>query len=138
MQTFIPYNNFTKSAEVLDNKRLWKNILETNQIYKILTNQIDGGQYKVHPVVKMWKNHEDLLLLYRNTFVTEWFNRRLSNPPKIDDNYLFLNVKKIPDWIDDERVYLSHKSNLIRKNPKHYRPIFGDDVPENLPYFWPI
>ena len=43
----------------------------------------------------------------------------------------------VPPWLGDEDFHRSHQSNLIRKNPEHYRPIFGDDVPDNLEYVWP-
>ena len=34
-------------------------------------------------------------------------------------------------------LHLSHRSSLLRKDPAHYRPIFGDDVPDDLEYVWP-
>lgn len=41
-----------------------------------------------------------------------------------------------PPWLTDE-FCLSHRSNLIRKNPDYYRPLWPD-VPDNLPYIWPV
>ena len=41
-----------------------------------------------------------------------------------------------PPWLNDE-FCLSHRSNLIRKNPEHYRPLWPD-VLDNLPYIWPV
>lgn len=42
-----------------------------------------------------------------------------------------------PDWITKE-LCESHQSNLIRKYPEHYRPIFGPAIPDNIPYVWPF
>lgn len=42
----------------------------------------------------------------------------------------------VPPWLGDEAFHLSHRSNLVRKDPGHYRPIFGD-IPDGLPYIWP-
>lgn len=43
-----------------------------------------------------------------------------------------------PSWLGDEDLHLSHQSNLIRKNPEFYRQRFGPNVPDNLPYIWPV
>ena len=40
------------------------------------------------------------------------------------------------DWLTDDLI-LSHRSNLIRKAPEHYAPLWPD-VPDNLPYVWPV
>ena len=42
----------------------------------------------------------------------------------------------LPPWIGDEAVHLSHRSNLIRKDPGYYGPLFPG-VPDDLPYVWP-
>jgi hypothetical protein len=46
----------------------------------------------------------------------------------------------LPSWIGDEAVHLSHRSNLLAKEPDFYRPLlqplFGAE-PEDLPYVWP-
>jgi hypothetical protein len=35
-------------------------------------------------------------------------------------------------------VHRSHRSSLLRKDPAFYRPLFGDDLPDDLPYVWPL
>ena len=42
----------------------------------------------------------------------------------------------LPPWIGDEDFHLSHRSNLIRKDPEFYGEVFPD-VPDDLPYVWP-
>ena len=42
-----------------------------------------------------------------------------------------------PPWIGWDTFHLSHQSNLVRKDPKHYRKFFPT-VPDNLPYIWPV
>jgi hypothetical protein len=42
-----------------------------------------------------------------------------------------------PPWLGDEQLHRSHQSNLIRKDPGFYRPLFPD-VPPDLPYVWPV
>ena len=43
---------------------------------------------------------------------------------------------EMPRWLGDAAFHLSHRSNLVRKDPEFYRPRFGD-VPDDLPYVWP-
>jgi len=56
MQTFLPYKNYSQCAEILDNKRLNKQILESYQILKVLSGQSPSGAWRNHPAVLMWKN----------------------------------------------------------------------------------
>lgn len=60
MQTFLPYSSFSKSASVLDNKRLGKQRVECLQILKALSDPAYGWQN--HPAVKMWKGYTDRLV----------------------------------------------------------------------------
>ena len=48
----------------------------------------------------------------------------------MDENILY------PPWLGDSRFHDSHKSNLFRKDPEYYS-VFGEEVPHDLPYFWP-
>lgn len=41
-----------------------------------------------------------------------------------------------PPWLGDEAFHRSHQSNLLRKLPEHYGPLFPG-VPDDLPYVWP-
>jgi hypothetical protein len=45
---------------------------------------------------------------------------------------------ELPAWLGREDFHRSHQSALLRKDPAHYRPIFGLDVPDDLPYVWPV
>jgi hypothetical protein len=51
MQTFLPYKDFDQCAKTLDNKRLNKQILESYQILKVLSNQSSSGAWRNHPAV---------------------------------------------------------------------------------------
>ena len=62
MQTFLPYQDFAKTAACLDYRRLGKQRIEAKQIYLALTVKDYG--WKQHPAVKMWAGYECLLLIY--------------------------------------------------------------------------
>jgi hypothetical protein len=46
----------------------------------------------------------------------------------------------LPSWVGDEALHLSHRSNLLAKEPDFYRPRFTERFgpePDDLPYVWP-
>ena len=73
MQTFLPYPDFKKSAEVLDFRRLGKQRVEAYQVLRTLLGISDG--WKNHPCTKMWKGYEGALKEYGLDFCAEWVKR---------------------------------------------------------------
>jgi len=136
MQTFLPYPSFQKSAQVLDRQRLGKQRVEAWQLYLSLTDPDYG--WKNHPASKMWKGYELSLLTYGFDICNEWISRGYKDTlrPRFLSK-MELHPYSCPLWFYDERFHLSHQSNLIRKLPDHYGPLFPG-VPDNLPYYWPI
>ena len=138
MQTFLPYENFVKTAKCLDYKRLGKQRIEAKQIYLALTKKKYG--WKNHPAVKMWRGSEFFLVLYGIEICMEWRKRGYQ------DNQLkwFLSKLKtdklgfeIPIWLGSRKFHQSHKSNLVRKNAAHYKKYFPN-IKNNIPYYWPV
>ena len=41
-----------------------------------------------------------------------------------------------PPWLGDAPFHLSHRSNLLRKMPEHYRQFWPAER-DDLPYVWP-
>jgi len=144
MQTFLPYDNFASSAHVLDNKRLGKQRVETLQILNAL--RVPNYGWKNHPAVRMWIGHEYLLCVYGKVMCNEWVRRGFADTCWLKINAIQKEIMRDnptsnlmganPWWLTDLRLTRSHQSNLIRKDPEHYRPLFPD-VPPDLPYFWP-
>lgn len=136
MNTFLPYKSFSKSASVLDNKRLGKQRVEVWQIYMSLTKPNYG--WKNHPAVKMWKGYECALLDYGIAICEEWIRRGYR------DSLLPIFQKKIqrfkicikPYWLTNNFIR-AHRSNLLRKDKKWYSQ-FHWNVGNDLPYIWPV
>ena len=144
MQTFLPYPDPRASAAVLDDRRLGKQRVETFQALRALTWPQYG--WKHHPVVRMWRGFVPALVSYGLVCVDEWRARGRADAtrpalleftggtePDWDELH---DAGAVPPWVGDEALHLSHRSALVRKEPEHYRPIFGD-VPDDLPYVWP-
>lgn len=144
MQTFLPDRSFAKSAYVLDNKRLGKQRAEVIQILNAL--RLPNYGWQNHPAVRMWRDHEFTLCDYGISMCKEWIRRGFNDTcfDKISriSNEIFWNPNRKlgaliePPWINDQRVHISHQSNLVRKLPEHYRQHFPH-VRDDIPYYWP-
>jgi hypothetical protein len=135
VNTFIPYADFKKCAKVLDNQRLGKQRVEAKQILNILTDATQTRGWRNHPVVKMWEGHAKALMLYYNEIVLEWISRGFQNNMPL---YVIRGKVKMPWFIGNHSVHLSHQANLIRKNIK-YAQRFKTVPPEYIKYtyIWP-
>lgn len=136
MQTFLPYRSFKKSAQSLDRQRLGKQRIEAKQIYFALT--IPDYGWKQHPIVKMWKGYEKALLEYSIEICKEWRKRGYNDAQLEFFEKEYAKRKepvRYPEWLGKRKFHLSHKSNLVRKLPEHYSPLF-EGVDGSLPYEW--
>ena len=140
MQTFLPYPDFQDSAAVLDQRRLGKQRVETLQIMVAL---VYSRGWIHHPAVCMWRGYEFSLLRYQEAICYEWHLRRgykdtcLRKTSEVfwSAPYLYDDWTD-PPWLWDEDFHIAHQSNLVRKDPTFYGPIF-EGVPDDLPYEWP-
>ena len=145
MQTFLPYPEFARSAEVLDVPRLGKQRVETLQVLRAL--ELGDYGWRSHPVVRMWRGRTPALVAYGLAVVRVW--TRLGHAdstheliaefaPEVEPLTQADLARRglLPSWLGDERLHRSHRSALVRKDPAFYRPVFGD-VPDDLPYHWP-
>jgi len=158
VQTFLPSSVVSECAEILDSKRLNKQILEAYQILKVLSGASPSGAWRNHPAALMWQGHEHALFSYANVMATEASLRGI----KVDKNLFNLNELKnqyskkwgkgLPRWTQDNhimmRITTTHKANLFKKDPLYYiRFQYAVDSPHNSPccpnrkepckYYWP-
>lgn len=131
MQTFLPYADFARSARVLDTKRLGKQRIEARTILKALRGKAKG--WRNHPAVRMWAGHESALKCYHNAVVAEWRRRGHKDS---HGEFFVVSCGPMPPWLGKPGFHRSHRSNLLRKDRKHYSR-FGWRVRPGLPYIWP-
>ncbi|MET4058901.1 hypothetical protein ABIB35_000430 [Arthrobacter sp. UYP6] len=138
MQTFLPYDGFSRSAKVLDQARLGKQRVETLQVLRALV--IPDYGWQSHPAMRMWMGYVPALTAYGLAMTNEWLSRGhadtvyeqlLEFAPDAADTDVVL-----PPWFGDAAFHESHRSNLITKSPEVYAPLFPD-TPGGLPYVWP-
>ena len=138
MQTFMTHSSYEETAKQLDDKRLGKQRVEAYQIVKALRGDYaDTGAWVNHPATKMWQNNIYQLACYGYAICEEWRNIRGHDDSLID---IFMAVihdtpsTATPWWVNDELLHMTHRSNLMRKQPEFYD--FG--LPNNIPYIWPL
>jgi hypothetical protein len=152
MQTFVPYGSeFEANAYVLDVRRLGKQRVEGYQILRTLKTWRSNPDRKVgwvnHPAVVMWRFHDAALLSYTLEMCERWsllgYKDNVANllrqefPQSAEFVATYPDAVALPPWLDDDRVMMSHRSNLIRKFPEHYKE-FWPTIDGDMPYFWPV
>ncbi|MER7166566.1 MSMEG_6728 family protein [Micromonospora sp. NPDC000207] len=150
MQTFLPYPDFLASARVLDVKRLGKQRVEAIQVLRGLTRP--GYGWRNHPAVKMWAGYEEALVRYGLDMCTVWCApgradtcattlttdfAEACGPVRIRGQAELAEAGELPPWLGRDDLHRSHRSSLLRKDPDHYGPFFGDTTPPDLEYVWP-
>ena len=140
MQTFLPLEDFTASAQSLDRQRLGKQRVECLQILNALSNP--GYGWQNHPAVTMWRGAELSLAEYGVAICDEWLRRGYKDTCKAkilsfrDRFEASGNSKLRPWWLGDPRLHVSHQSNLIRKDAEVYGKLWPG-VAADLEYWWP-
>jgi hypothetical protein len=134
MQTFLAYPALVPSAACLDQLRCGNQRNEVLVILRTLRGEI--AAWRNHAAVRMWRGHEQLLVRYGLAVCAEWRRRGFSDVVRhAIAAFLRPGPVDIPAWWGGP-IHASHRSNLLRKNPGHYRQ-FGWTEPDDLPYFWP-
>jgi len=143
MQTFLPYPDLRVSCQVLDDRRLGKQRVETFQILRALT--WPRYAWKNHPAVRMWRGFVPGLVAYGVENCMEWSRRGYADSV-LPQLLTWTGGEEpvdppLPPWVGLEALHLSHRSALLRKDPSYYRPLFAQlgtgDEPDDLPYLWP-
>lgn len=135
VNTFLLCPDFAISATWLDNKRLWKQILEATQIVDVLTN--GGKSWRNHPATLMWEGYLPSLQFYINAHIDEWARRGKNNNSRA--KYQIREPIIYPWWMYSPIIYYSYRANLLRKDPQHYAGLLEFTPVEyhNRGYFWP-
>jgi hypothetical protein len=156
MQTFLPYADFLRSAQAIDKKRCWKQVIEAKQIidtligmqsdsYKELSEPFKLKQFpwKNHPAVKMWGADIEALKYYFNCYLLVNIKKHKINTkykpysPIQLDNYLEGCVEPLW-WMGNEDFHRAMRARLIEKKPEFYEPLWPEDKGfNNGKYLWP-
>lgn len=141
MQTFVPEATYAECARVLDRQRLGKQRVECLQIMNVITGTVTSRGWQNHPACNMWRDNPEALLSYTGAICKEWTDRgyvdTCMHKTATVLGAVVVPVEEYPEWWGDYRVHASHRSNLLRKDPDHYRQYWPDDS-DKLDYYWPV
>lgn len=130
MQTFLPYHpieskdtgtwDFNNTAEVLDNKRLNKQVIEAAQILDILCGKYADNRMRNHPAILQWKGHEWMMLDYLTNMCMECRTRdiRCSTYNRLNGYIMGMphnSSQDLPEWMGRPEIFASHRSRLLFK-----------------------
>jgi hypothetical protein len=146
VQTFLPYPDFAATAAVLDRRRLGKQRVEALQVFR--AGRLPGYGWRHHPAVRMWAGYGEALVRYGLVICAAWraaghadtvaATLRAGYGRRVRSQRALAAAGELPPWLGWEPLHRSHRSALLRKDPAHYRPLFGDGLPDDLPYEWPV
>ena len=138
MQVFLPYPDFKKSLESLDDKRLGKQRVEIYQLIAGLEGRPTktGKPYHIrrvnHPISKMFRDNLPALKQYLNDSIDVWVARGKNNTMQKE----VINEEIVmPKWFGNDAFHKSHRANLLRKDANYYGAHGWNDDP-SLPYRW--
>ncbi len=132
MQTFLPQPFIGMGLRELDYRRLGKQRVEA---WQLLTAITEGGRWAAHPAAIMWSRYPYGLAEYGLLTCAIWIDCGYKDTlkPKFEK---FLGKRKAqrPWWFGMEAFHAAHRSNLKRKDPKHYAHYKERTT---LEYIWP-
>jgi hypothetical protein len=114
LNTFLPYPEFDRAVECLDNRRLGKQRVEAWQILRIVQASpvpVQGTAWANSPAVRMWRGFPDALAVYYNACLDEWARRGFKNVLLQPSEPQPLPVP-LPPWLGEhlnppDRLFLS-------------------------------
>ena len=135
---FMPYANFRKSAESLDDFRLQHQRRVAKQMILFFMGELgpESAHLKNHPTLNMWKGHLPALKHHYNTLIDVWVGRGKNNTM---EKFKVQKDPKMPWWFGNEKVHKSHRSVLYNKWPAYYGSLFAkaDQKYNKNMYWWP-
>lgn len=137
MMTFMPFDNFEASAEYLDPKRLFKQVIEAKQMLQALGSTEIPEEWIIepnkrirhHPATKAWKGYDKALCAYYNAMLHEakkrGFNVKMDYLIKSDgsmylESDIVQGLYEYPWWMGCDNLHKSHRARLFDKNPDYY------------------
>ena len=117
MQTFL-IGSSEDTATILDDKRLFKQLLEGKQILDVIVS--NKKAWSNHPAVRQWKDYPHYLFSYICSIRRELNTREIAMESKLfaQCNELIQNcdiVSTFPKWINRIDIHSSHRSRLLSK-----------------------
>jgi len=125
MQTFLPFPSFEQTANVLDNRRLFKQSMECKQILSAILGASNG--WRNHCITRLWENNPDHLLNYWKAINWELVNRNMKFIPTPE--WKIPETRK-PDFLGKEFFHSAYRAHLLAKNQEWYGSFSWKESPK--------
>lgn len=153
--TYLPYPDFQRSVNVLDDELLDEQRLGSVRLLEALLFGCDEGEWR--PSADMWRGFEVCLFHLQLALYAEWRDRGFDDDwvlghsgavmveggmgqyvTRNADGKLIVSIppREDPPWLGDQRLHRSHRAALVRLRPAYYRPRFPN-VDEGVPLLFP-
>jgi hypothetical protein len=118
MNTFLPFEDYAKSAECLDSRRLRKQQVECKQIVEVLKDK--GTGWKHHPAVLMWTGKTNSLIAYAAEIASECARRGFSTASYMATQGYYDVSQELdnPWWLGTYDMHHAYRSKLMFKGRK--------------------
>lgn len=151
MQTWLTRVSWRAASQDLESRQAVLQTIEAYDLFEYLLGYSDESkEAPPAPLQRMWQGHEYSLGIYAMTMGERVHKLGIKDEIFFKTHDLFQQWKKdakedgepIPSWVTppwarDTDVMRSHRSNLVRRWPRQYSPIFLK-TPDNMPYVWPL
>ena len=139
MQTWLPDEDFIKSAKALRTKELGRQRVDAKMALNALLYPERESKWRFHPVCWMWKGYERLLMKYYDAVVREWKQRGHKHTMEFD-NQTWYRLRKsylrTPWWMGQPEFHVAQQAHLIRRFGDHYEKQFPSAW--ETPVVWPV
>jgi hypothetical protein len=131
-QTFLPYEDFEKSAAVLDNKRLNSSINEGYEAYIFNLGNPNNKPIR-HPnghcIFRLWGQYETVLRIYLQALIREAKSRSMQ--PMDTEWFTDLEPELVskPEWLGSPIFHELYQRHLVSKDFEYYKKYFHHQVP---------
>jgi len=140
VNTFL-IGSFQFTADTLDKKRVFKQLLECLQCINIIEAKQKDPNVKIgfmdHPVIKIWEKFLDPLKLYFNTILNVCIKKHKFNTTMEYYDIPDEDEIKMPWFLNFMPFIYSHRARLYQKDPNYYKDKF--EFPKeylNIGYIW--
>jgi len=139
MQIFLPLvnddsNPYISTAQILDSKRVFKQVVESSQVINIIESKKTTGGFVNHPVVNMWRPYLNSLKLYYNTILDECILNRGVNTKML--KFELPELIEHPWFITYKPLLYSHRRMLQIKDPIYYKNLSFPIEYLSVGYIW--
>ena len=136
MHTYHPQLGYAKTARMLDDRRLEKQIETAYSILVAIDNREDT------PEARMWTGYQRALCLYGLMMANEWrigrghacgYVRFFS---ETDDELKAAGMTAgRPPWNNDKNICRAHRALIVRRTPAFEK--YWTNNPNDMPMLWP-